>query len=757
MRVLLFSPLSGRDPASGDTSYTDSLLAQPPPGVEYVTYAEALADGTLVELGRKPAIGRSFQPLIFVVRALETLARRLGVMYREPVWWVHITPGHYDVVHLHLFAVRQTGARTPVVSSAGFPLPELYRSREGWSRLRCAVATRLETTYARLVDSHVPWLRSQSDSARMTVYSEEFRQVLLASGQDPAKVSVASTFLEDTEVRPRRADGKTLAFIGRDFLRKGGLTATRAFSHLRETDPSWRMVVVTSTADARQVPRVPGLEVRTDQDRAGVEELLAETDVLLAPSNADCGVPYSVLEALRAGVPVVLSDIPWLDSRLEAPGVRRVRRDPNDVAAATADIVGDLPAQRRGARELFERYFMAPEAVAETLVPVYRSMTAPPDRSRGVLVVAPLRDVSRNDYDGFAVRHRSILRALASDTRVVLAVTDGRPDSVDVPDVARVIETPRVEGSTDRWERLKAAVRAAVGAPSEAKAEWLAWAQASGCDRAVTVGPWLQSEYRPVWGVLPSVHLFEEELLNVAELAPQSPQARMLRRLVWALESLSRMQPRVVVAISQPESARARRRFPRTPVTCVPFGLDRDEWPEFTHQAEGQDVLVVGNFAEQRNAAGLADVLEVARATSEMPRFRVISGPGLHPSLADFVRSGLLTVQEAPSSMAEAYRGAWASLVPARVVTGQKTTILQSWSCGVPVVTTPECASTVSAPEALLVGATAHELVDQLLRLKRSPERQAELVAHGLRVVDERHTEQRQNDAIKLLCRELDT
>src|SRR3954466_6839957 len=57
MRVLLISFLPGIDPACGDVTYTQTLLARPPDGVEYETYADALERGTLVEHGRRGALG----------------------------------------------------------------------------------------------------------------------------------------------------------------------------------------------------------------------------------------------------------------------------------------------------------------------------------------------------------------------------------------------------------------------------------------------------------------------------------------------------------------------------------------------------------------------------------------------------------------------------------------------------------------------------------------------------------------------------
>jgi hypothetical protein len=55
--------------------------------------------------------------------------RRVGVMYREPTWFVTIEPGAFDLVHQHLFSVRQIGDRLPVVSTGGYPLEVLYGAR----------------------------------------------------------------------------------------------------------------------------------------------------------------------------------------------------------------------------------------------------------------------------------------------------------------------------------------------------------------------------------------------------------------------------------------------------------------------------------------------------------------------------------------------------------------------------------------------------------------------------------------------------
>src|SRR5690242_12390116 len=53
LRVLLISPVPDLDPAGGDVTYTLELLRHPPPGVSYMTHAEAMAVGLIRERGRR--------------------------------------------------------------------------------------------------------------------------------------------------------------------------------------------------------------------------------------------------------------------------------------------------------------------------------------------------------------------------------------------------------------------------------------------------------------------------------------------------------------------------------------------------------------------------------------------------------------------------------------------------------------------------------------------------------------------------------
>jgi glycosyltransferase involved in cell wall biosynthesis len=380
MDVLLFSPVRGIDPASGDVAYTEALLDDPPPGVRYTTYDQAVDDGRVRVRGRRPRRG-SFgagDAAILMARGAELSLRRAGVMYREPTWFVTIGPGAFDVVHQHLFAVRQVGRRTPVVSSAGYPLPVLYAGREHWSARRLATATALERAYSRLMDVHNPWLRGAAGNL-MTVYTEHFRSYLTARGVDADHIAVCSTALPGSDPPIDRSHGLTLGFVGRDFELKGGDVAVGAYARLRAGYPDLRLRVITGRAIRPHVTVGDGVDVLTDvSSDEVVRDHLPEIDLLLLPTRADCGAPYALLEALRSGTPVITSTFPWLDERLEPPAVTRVAVDEGAVAAAAEALLDPdrLAAAGRAARELWSRAFSM-EVLHSQLARAYRQVLRP--------------------------------------------------------------------------------------------------------------------------------------------------------------------------------------------------------------------------------------------------------------------------------------------------------------------------------------------------------------------------------------------
>jgi glycosyltransferase involved in cell wall biosynthesis len=282
------------------------------------------------------------------------------MMFREPWWFVSIKPGAFDLVHQHLFAVRQIGTQIPVVSTAGYPLSVRYRDTEHWSQWRVHRALMLEKTLSRLLRLHNPWLIGRPGNV-LSGYSLKFWAFLVGHGAAPASTRVIGTGLQDLHLPPKRTTGTTLAFIGRDFDRKGGTEVLRAFRILKGRHPSLQLIVVTTIENIAAHNIVgDGITVLADLPR---EELLHDylpyIDVLVSPTSSDCGAPYAILEALQSGACVVLSKNAWLDDRLVEPAVRRADDGVSALVAELEDLLqrGNLQRAQAAARPLWREAF----------------------------------------------------------------------------------------------------------------------------------------------------------------------------------------------------------------------------------------------------------------------------------------------------------------------------------------------------------------------------------------------------------------
>ena len=212
------------------------------------------------------------------------------------------------------------------------------------------------------------------------------------------------------------------------------------------------------------------------------------------------------------------------------------------------------------------------------------------------------------------------------------------------------------------------------------------------------------------------------------------------------------MRPDAVVVISDAEVAVARQRFPSAQVRCLPYTLDESEWPSADGPSDGDTVLVVNNLANARNADGLADVLDeiASRELGDQLPVRLVSGAGYASSLDRFMSQPWVTRSGPVDDVRAEYRRAGLALVPSTRATGFKTTVLQAWSAGCPVVCFPASAATFGAGgrDAVAVGVTPAEIVDQILRLRADAVAAEELVRAGLELVASRFRPDRQEQEL---------
>ncbi len=389
IRVLLVSAVGGVDPHSGDVTYTEQLLANPPEGVAYTTYDRALRDGTLTDVGSRGALAASVRRREgprSVARHLGAAAwrkgeaglRRAAGAYRESLRIFQVASGVYDVIHVHVFHTRFLGPTPPLVASAAGPLEWVYRDAWGWGRSRITRAERFDDAVGRVWDAAL-CARRLGRASRFVAFSDYLRDWVVQRGFPGALVDVVPNYLPAPGPVPIRAPGARpahLGFVAKDFDAKGGPLVLAAHAELRRRHPDLRLTVVGSA------PR----ESAQDLEARGVrwlpfvprEQLLGEVlpgiDLFVYPSRFD-GLPYGPMEALALGIPLVVSDYRALPEMVTG-GAGRVARtgDPHAVESAVEELLDPSTWARASlaAHALFHERYSA-KTQAPRLGAVYRS------------------------------------------------------------------------------------------------------------------------------------------------------------------------------------------------------------------------------------------------------------------------------------------------------------------------------------------------------------------------------------------------
>ena len=177
------------------------------------------------------------------------------------------------------------------------------------------------------------------------------------------------------------AGGETVLFLSRIHPKKGLDVLLRAWPAVRERRPAARLVVAGTGEPGyvAEMDKLSGGEARGVHFTGFVAgeakaACLASADVFVLPSHHE-NFGIAVLEAVAAGLPVVLSPGVQLAPWVEARGVGRVvEQEPAALAAAIVAALGDGALRARVARcgaDLVVDEF-APARVAPALLAMYR-------------------------------------------------------------------------------------------------------------------------------------------------------------------------------------------------------------------------------------------------------------------------------------------------------------------------------------------------------------------------------------------------
>jgi glycosyltransferase involved in cell wall biosynthesis len=183
--------------------------------------------------------------------------------------------------------------------------------------------------------------RVYRSAARVFVGSHFVRDALIAHyGVSPerAVVSGFGAGIGFGEPYEKLFDGRTILYIGKgDFEKKGGALLLRAFEKVRREVPKARLHLVGQD----RLPRVDGVVNHGFvRDRDCIVSLMRSAHVFALPSLVDRN-PISLLEAMAASTPCIVSDYGAMPELLGNAGIVARCNDVDGLAAALVKLLRD--------------------------------------------------------------------------------------------------------------------------------------------------------------------------------------------------------------------------------------------------------------------------------------------------------------------------------------------------------------------------------------------------------------------------------
>lgn len=415
MRLMLgYSHVGGLTLAGSDSSY------EAPPKVLIVVEAAGGGSGRhVIELAEGLVAAGCSVHLIYSELRMDAnfrygLAGLKGVrllsvpMRREPHWsdlscMMRIrryirTAGGFDVIHAHSSKAGVLARLAAVgCGAARIYTPHAMRTMDPTLNPILHLSCRI---------TEVALARMCSDSV-IAVSSSE-RNHILSQGVPPKKTCVVVNGVPRLPAADRQAIRRSLGiaendfcvgFIGRLVVQKAPERFIDAFAALARSVPNARGVIVGSgplQESVRRAAENAGIfdKIAWITDQAG-QAVLPAFDVLLLPSLYE-GMPYVLLEALAAGVPIIATDVGGAEEAIEdgLTGFILPQNAAKDLEAHLVRLARDeVLRQKMKTASLRKSLDLSLEHMVSQTIAVYRGVlrSQHPDRSRIAVSLDPKR------------------------------------------------------------------------------------------------------------------------------------------------------------------------------------------------------------------------------------------------------------------------------------------------------------------------------------------------------------------------------
>ncbi len=282
---------------------------------------------------------------------LHRLPSRIGIMRSLYQSFARNTP---DVVHCHnataaIFGslpARMAGVKKVVVTRHGLVDPPYLFKRE----LQFAAATRL-----------CDWVIAVCDGARKNLVSAPF-----ASRRKIVRIYNGGLPVTPNGAMPVSKTGFTLLHVGRLAPVKNQESLLRAFALARSSVPDLQLWIVGDgplRSKLQQLSEELGIQPATQflGEQTDVAPFYLGADLFVMSSLSE-GLPMSLLEAMSAGLPSIVTDVGGMAevACLSESAVSVPASDHEALAAAirnAAEGRADLSRRGNAARECYERHF----------------------------------------------------------------------------------------------------------------------------------------------------------------------------------------------------------------------------------------------------------------------------------------------------------------------------------------------------------------------------------------------------------------
>lgn len=297
MKVLLISPKDPDKPGNlkflmgGENTYTRSLLENPPPGVGYIYFEEALMKGYIEYLPWQKLLD-----YLIKFRILPLSPRILCFRINKK----------FDLIHSHSHAIKITGIKSPVILSDSSANSVFLKDYLGWNNLRIKLGYFIKRKVIRWLDIYDQELNLKD--AKLLVWSKFAKKIHSSLGNDSRKITVIPPGIPNPKTAIDKKKGFNILFVGIWFERKGGRLLVEAYRQLKKAYPQVTLTLIGQIPKDLNLPK-DVMHKNHLPRKIVMNKLLPAANVLvLVPPEVE-GFGLVVLEASSVGIPSIVTSI----------------------------------------------------------------------------------------------------------------------------------------------------------------------------------------------------------------------------------------------------------------------------------------------------------------------------------------------------------------------------------------------------------------------------------------------------------------